>query len=353
MTAIGRIKDAVLRLAWRAGVMERVRLSKWRRDRLLILCYHGVSLDDEHEWNPRLYMPPAFLRRRLELLTDGGYTILSLDEGVRRLREGNLPPAAICLTFDDGAYDFYARAYPVLCEFGVPATVYQTSYYADFARPVFDVMVSYLLWKGRRDGVSFDALVPGIGVRDLRDLAARGEVHHRILQYAAEAELTGEAKDHLLVALASMLGIDFEALRARRLLHIMQPDEIRELAERGVDFQLHTHRHRTPRERDAFDAEISENREWLARVTGRDPHHCCYPSGVYRNEMLPWLAAGDVHSATTCDPGIATPRSAPLLLPRFVDNSEVSEQVFMAWASGAADFLPRRTRFAHPEQHAV
>lgn len=346
---IGRLKHAVLGLSGRFGLTETVRTSTWRRDRLLILCYHGVSLDDEHEWNPLLYMPQDFLRRRLELLTRGGYAILSLDEGIRRLRERTLPQAAVCLTFDDGAYDFFARAYPVLREFGVPATVYQTSYYADFERPVFDVMVSYLLWKGRRDRVSLERFVPGLGTLDLVDAAARGKAHLRILRHAAEQELTGEEKDQRLAALADLLGVDFEALRARRLLHIMQPDEIRELAARGIDFQLHTHRHRTPRERLAFDAEISENRAWLARVTGHEAHHFCYPSGVYRSEMLPWLTAADVRSATTCDPGLATPSSSPLLLPRFVDNSKVSQHVFTAWASGVAELLPRRTRLAHPE----
>ena len=46
--------------------------SEWRRRRLLILCYHGVSLQDEHEWNPELFVTPAFLRRRFEILRDRG-----------------------------------------------------------------------------------------------------------------------------------------------------------------------------------------------------------------------------------------------------------------------------------------
>ncbi|MEO7963531.1 MAG: hypothetical protein ABIT38_06425, partial [Gemmatimonadaceae bacterium] len=56
--------------------------------------------------------------------------------------------------------------------------------------------------------------------------------------------------------------------------------------------------------------------------------------------------AADVATATTCDPGIASPSSDPLMLPRFIDTSAQSPEAFEAWASGFAELLPRRTRRA-------
>jgi len=92
--------------------------TRWRRNRLLILGYHGVALDDEHHWDPELYMTAAVLCRRLELIRDAGCRVLPLDDAVRRLYAGDLPPRSVALTFDDGGYDFYARAFPIVEAFG-------------------------------------------------------------------------------------------------------------------------------------------------------------------------------------------------------------------------------------------
>lgn len=353
MTVIATMKEAAISLSERTGVMERVRRSAWRRQRLLILCYHGVSIDDEHLWNSRLYVSPQFLRRRLDLLKRGGYEVLLLDEGLRRLRDGTLPQSAVCLTFDDGAYDFYARAFPVLQEFGYPATVYQTTYYADYNRPVFDTFASYLLWKSGRGEVSLGSIVPGAGVRDLRNADARNETLRTLLEHASTMALSGEAKDVLLVRLADLLRVDLAPLLRRRILQIMNPFEIQELSKRGIDFQLHTHRHRSPKEQEAFAVEIGDNRRWLEDVTGHVARHFCYPSGVYRRDMMEWLSEQGIESAATCDPGMATSDISPLLLPRFIDTQGISDNVFRAWASGVAELLPRRTRFAHPDDRDV
>src|SRR4029077_19879262 len=102
---------------------------------------------DEHEWNEELYIPPVLLRRRLRHLRARGYNILPLAEACDRLGKGTLPPRSVALTFDDGAVDFASRALPILREFDVPATVYLTTYYSDARLPVFDVVLSYVLWR--------------------------------------------------------------------------------------------------------------------------------------------------------------------------------------------------------------
>lgn len=88
--------------------------------------------------------------------------------------------------------------------------------------------------------------------------------------------------------------------------------------------------------------EISGNREIIRRITGTDAKHFCYPSRRYNKQLVGWLREAGVVSATTCDPGLASPSSDPLLLPRLVDVPTLAPVEFEAWLSGIADWIPRR-----------
>src|SRR5574341_792411 len=123
------IKRVALQASRTLSLQRTWRDSGWRRGRLAILCYHGVALEDEHEWDPNFYMDAACLEGRFQMLMEGGYNVLPLGEAVRRLYEGALPPRSVAITFDDGSYDFCVKALPLLKKYGLPATVYLTTYY--------------------------------------------------------------------------------------------------------------------------------------------------------------------------------------------------------------------------------
>src|SRR5215218_8963594 len=134
MRTLTKIKRNLLRASKSLGSFELIGNGGWRQNRLLILGYHGVSITDEHIWNPGLYVAPEFLRRRFEIIKESGCTVLSLDEGLEHLYAGTLPTKAVVITFDDGAYDFYVRAVPLIKEFEFPATLYLTTFYAQYGK---------------------------------------------------------------------------------------------------------------------------------------------------------------------------------------------------------------------------
>ena len=129
------------------GAFNFIANSEWRRHRLTILCYHGVSLEDEHLWDPELFVSPAFLRRRFEILRDGGYTVLTLGNAACHLRSETLPKRSVVITFDDGFHNFFAAAVPLLQEFGYPATNYVSTYFCVNQFPLAHLAVRYLLWR--------------------------------------------------------------------------------------------------------------------------------------------------------------------------------------------------------------
>lgn len=335
------IRRFALRLQRSAGVFRQVADSTWRKNRLLILCYHGVSRIDEHLWRPSLYMEPEIFRQRLEALKRGEYNVLPLGEGLRRLHAADLPPKSVVITFDDGGYDFYASAFPVIREYGFPVTVYQTTYYSDYQTPVFNVVCSYLLWKGRGRVLHSPKELGLAGPLDLTTEKGRVQVLRRLVLDADESNLSGSQKNDLAAILAKSLEISYEEILSSRIFQLMNPAERAELAAAGVDFQLHTHRHRTPLDEHLFRKEIQDNRHSLQEL-GDTAIHFCYPSGVYRPEFVNWLQMENVVSATTCDSGLASRRSNPFLLPRLVDTSARSPVEFEAWLTGLAHLLTVR-----------
>ena len=321
-------------------MLARVLDSEWRRRRLLVLCYHGVSLDDEHEWNPELYISQDRLRERLAFLQRSRANVLRLDDAVVRLREGTLPPRSVVITFDDGGADFRLRALPVLADFGYPATVYLTTHYCDLPYPVWTSAGRYLLWKGRDagwlrlSGICDDALDVAIGSAAERHEAWRAL--HRVI-----APLSTRSKDLVLGQIAERLGIDYEAFRARRMFQIMTADEVRGLPADLVDVELHTHRHTTPVDEEKLAMEIRDNQRVITSLRDRVGRHFCYTSGMYDECMLPWLAEHGIVSATTCVPGLVDADTELLLMPRLVDTQVTPDVVFRAWFTGFASLLPQ------------
>jgi peptidoglycan/xylan/chitin deacetylase (PgdA/CDA1 family) len=337
-----KLKQVTLGTLKTSGVFRLVENSRWRQRRLLILAYHGISQADEHLWDYTQFMAPHLFKERLQLIKDSGCTVLPLNEAIERLYAGDLPERCVSITFDDGTFDFYNRAFPLLREFGFPVTLYLTTFYSLYNRPVFDVACSYLLWKGRGVSLDLKALVGEDSKMDLSSGDARRAALDRIQKHVRGRSLSAEEKDSLAARLAKSLNVDYDEILERRILHLLKPDEVKELAAQGVDIQLHTHRHRTPRDRELFLREIEDNRQALSRMTNSDLAHFCYPSGVYDSIFLPWLKESGVRSATTCDLGLASQDSNPLLLPRLLDISSLSSIEFVSWLAGVAAAIPQR-----------
>lgn len=337
-----RLKRGALRTLKGLGVYRAVGNSSWRRRRLLILCYHGISLDDEHEWDPQLYMSPADFEQRLDLLASGGYSVLPLGMALEQLYAGTLGPRSVCLTFDDGLFDFQERAFPLLERFGFPATVYLTTYYSDFNRPVFNPFVKYVMWKSRRGLVDASSLFGRETSWNLSTDAGRQAALVTLVRYAQERDMTAADKDALAAQVAALLEVDHEPLIDRRVLHLLTGDEVARLAARGVDFQLHTHRHCNPRDREGLEREVIDNRHRMEAILGSAPVDFCYPSGVWREGYPAWLTELGVRSATTARAALASAQSNIMLLPRVVDSSSLSDLEFEGWLTGVSSAIPQR-----------
>jgi len=309
---------------------------------LRILCYHGLSLADEHEFRPMLHMRPETFRARLAAITRRGYAVLPLQDALAALRQGTLPPCAVVITFDDGFHDNYRHAIRPLREAGFPATIYVTTYHVIKETPVFRLVVLYMFWKSAQETADLRD-VPGAGIDIVR--LDGGEVMRKamwsIIEHAehdgSEAERVQLAKD-----LGRRLGVDYVQLAAERRFSLMTMDELGRIAAEGIDIQLHTHRHRMPDDRAGLLREIEDNRAALSVVTASAARHFCYPSGVWSRHHWPWLREAGIESGATCEPGLNEPGTEPLGLKRFLDGESVSAIEFDAEITGFTELLRRR-----------
>lgn len=91
--------------------------------RASILMYHSVGT---HENTFFSVLPSEFVAQ-MKFLRDNNYTVITLSELVKRIKNATPLRGEIVLTFDDGYKDNFNNAYPVLKQFNFPATIFVTT----------------------------------------------------------------------------------------------------------------------------------------------------------------------------------------------------------------------------------
>jgi peptidoglycan/xylan/chitin deacetylase (PgdA/CDA1 family) len=303
------LKQTVLKLAATAGLAHAARRATRRQ--LRILCYHGLWVTPGYQFGECTFIAPEQFEARMARLKRSGLPVLPLGQAVERLGDGTLPDQAVVITIDDGWASTFTHMLPVLEACGLPATLYATTWYAGRGLPVVNVAVDYL-----------------------RQAAGRWDIDPPAKTAEIEA-LPVEQRLEALRRFGAELGVD-EAWLERRQFHIMSAAEFAEAQRRGLDVQLHTHRHiEIDRQVDALPTELAENRAFLSAALGdTELIHFCHPSGSNHPRARTLLAKNGIRSATLVTEGLNAPGADPLALRRFLDGRRVSDAEFDAYLSG-------------------
>ena len=93
----------------------------------VILMYHSVgekttALDG---YGPKLSVSRDAFQKQMRFLSEWGYRVISLEEFIERIKAGKkIPARTVAITFDDGLKNNFTDAYPILKEYGFPATIF-------------------------------------------------------------------------------------------------------------------------------------------------------------------------------------------------------------------------------------
>jgi peptidoglycan/xylan/chitin deacetylase (PgdA/CDA1 family) len=338
-----RVKIPLLLALKYSGILA---LSRWMtRKQLRILCYHGISVGDQHVFNPLLFMRAETFDRRLNSLLAQGWRVIALDSAVEALRAGTIPEKTAVITIDDGWASTLTQAAPILRRHQARATLYVTSYYVEHRCEVFNVALRYVVWKSPLAMVRLETGVPALD----REYRIKPDGSQAVSDWIENSRnLDAERRQEVLMSIVRSLGLVPEEVFRDDSFKLISPEQVRELTLEGVDIQLHTHRHRLPNESlEALKEELRDNRTRLEAWTGKSCNHFCYPDGMYTAQQADWLRLAGVWSATTCDEG-HNPKGVHLQkLRRILDRETLTDLEFEAALSGFYELVRwRGTRTA-------
>ena len=98
-----------------------------------ILTLHRVN-DEADPFMPSL--PTAVFAARMAHIARH-YQVLTVEDLVERLAQGQVPRNALVLTFDDGYRDNFTHAAPILRRLGLPATIFLVTGHIDTPQPLW------------------------------------------------------------------------------------------------------------------------------------------------------------------------------------------------------------------------
>jgi peptidoglycan/xylan/chitin deacetylase (PgdA/CDA1 family) len=297
-----------------------------------ILCYHGISVDDEYLFSPGVFMRSSTFASRMKILAKWGYKPVSLDELYRQNQSGQYEKNTLVITIDDGWAAIEQGMLPALKKYNFFATLYLCTYFVQNQRPVFNLAVNYLFWKCQRPFILADNSC-------LQSHTSQQQFTIEEL-LALAAELGSAFEQPILQELAAYFGENLSSWQHSGKLMFLAPEKVTALAEQGLAIELHTHRHKFFKLNSAgMRAELNDNQQVITQLTGHCGQHFCYPSGNHRPEQLNVLGDMKVKTATTTENGLVSMHSHPLTLPRLVDSDNISDLEFEAELTGMMTLL--------------
>ena len=307
-----------------------------------ILTFHHVvpPRNDPFQPNRGLEVSPAFLNQAIASLVSAGIDIVSIDEALRRLREGS-KRRFVVLTFDDGYRDVATFARPILERHRVPFVLYIASAFADGEGELWWRTLEEAVVKGEPIVVTLD------GVERAFDCAtprARSETYRTIYRWLRQREREADLRAAVR-EIAARAGID---MRERCGRTCMGWDALRELAAHPlVTIGAHTVDHVMLAKVPAYEAraQMADGARRIEAMLGVTPRHFAYPVGdrsAAGTREFAIAAELGFESAVTTRPGVLFAEHARHLaaLPRISVNGDFQRLRYLdVLLSGAATAL--------------
>ncbi len=279
------------------------------RDKLSVFLFHKIPLVSDP------LVPQDVSLQEFEYLLDtvlSQFRIISLEDGVRGLTAGKLPPRAACITFDDGYADWLPGMAPALERRDMHATLFITTGQFD-GRPLWHERIAAAVraLPGPEVDLQF-AAIPPIDVSSVPARQAAVARLERLLKY-----LTLDLREELLLRMEAQARVKIDDVAC------MSVQALRELDRRGFTIGAHTHDHPILDYCNHQQAvqEIGGVREVLEGMIDSPVRIFAYPNGRpyvdFSSHHVAIVKQAGYASAVTTQWGAAEVGSSVYQIPRF------------------------------------
>ncbi len=283
-----------------------------------IIAYHRVVADlakAEREAIYGLVVSSATFRRHCRLLSKF-YDVVSLETAAHFLdgaRKTARPLAVI--TFDDGYRDFYEEAFPILNEFGLPATVFLPTEFIGQSRPLAHDRLYWLVKQASEKSVPVSSALKKAGLTAAFVEKLGGETN--ILKLTDWlVYLPDEIREKVIFQLEEKLAAGFENYPTE--YQLLDWETVREMQCRGINFGGHTARHVVlPLEAlPVMEKELVASKNVLETQLNSLVTSFAYPNGEYNEQIKKLVAEAGYKIAVTTEKRINRPAADLLALGR-------------------------------------
>jgi len=283
-----------------------------RKARLSVLIFHRVLPQ------PDSLFPHEVDARRFDEICGwlkSWFNVLSLDEAAIRLKAGNLPSRAACITFDDGYADNYQVALPILQRHGLTSTFFVSTGFLDGGRMWNDSVIESIRLTPL-PALHLDSVV-GAGFADVAVKSTQDK-------QTAIGALIDRLKYEPVVeraALARRIAGKAEVQLPENLM--MTSAEVKALRRSGMLIGAHTVSHPILARLDRPDAtaEIAESKRVLESLLGERIGLFAYPNGKpqvdYSAENVDVVRELGFDAAVSTSWGSASVDTDSFQIPRF------------------------------------
>jgi len=239
------------------------------------------------------------------------FNVLPLRQAIAALDSGQVPPRAVCITFDDGYRSVHDLALPVLRRLGLPATVFVSSGYVDGRTMWNDSIVQAVETLPAEE---LDLADFGLGVYSLRGLPARAATLGKLTE--ATKYLPPQERSRLIGRLRTLVGEH----AADGLM--LTPEMVVNLDRHGIEIGAHTVTHPILTSLDDASAmeEIVTSKRELEAITGKPVTLFAYPNGKVGKDFdarhVAMVREAGFQAAFTTAVGAITRRHDRYQLPR-------------------------------------
>jgi len=287
-------------------------LSAHVKNKLSILIYHRVR-ENVDALTPYDLGVNAF-ERQMKLISRY-FDVVTVSEGIRKIRENDISRPTVAITFDDGYVEQYDIALPILNKYGLKASFYVTTGYFDGGMMWNDYVVESFRNIDSGNKNSIDLTEIGFGCHSVSSITEKRLTLNKLLIFLKR--MHPSKRDEAVDIITSIMGGRSEANL------MLSQQQIRNMANAGMEIGCHTKMHpilTSLSDNEVID-EIAGSKAILEEILEKPVHYFAYPNGKpyedYMPEHIEIVKDLGFYGALSTAKGVATGESDFFQLPRF------------------------------------